>query len=320
MKKCLSLALTLILGISFLAPVSAFLNPTPVAAKTGDIVVSLRPSEQDLELTPGKTYEESVVVYNIGGADFDFSVEAAPYQTKDNSYEPDFFSENSYTKLANWITFEQTDFSVKADTSAEVKFTIAVPDDAPGGGQYAAILIRLGDADSESEGVGIISQLAATIHGHVKGNAVRRDGKMISHDFPTIFLSNPVTVTSVFENTGNIDYRVTESWTIRDFFTNREYVGPESANDTGYVYGTLSAAILPGTERTLKLSWQDTPAIGVFRVEQTISYFDQIETFSHIVVVCPIWLVALVGAFIVFGLIWLIAHIISRRHDKPQVF
>ena len=65
---------------------------------------------------------------------------------------------------------------------------------------------------------------------------------------------------------------VTESWTIRDFFTNREYVGPDSANEDGYTYGTLSAAVLPNTERTIKLNWQDSPAFGVFRVEQTISY------------------------------------------------
>lgn len=313
MKKCLVLALTLILGISFLTPAT-------VLAKSGDAVVSLRPSEQDLELTPGKTYEESVVVYNIGTSDFDFSVEAAPYQTKNNSYEPDFFSETSYTKLANWISFEQLDFHVKAGTSAEVKFTIAVPNDAPGGGQYAAILIRLGDVEDDAPGVGVISQLAATIHGHVKGNSVRRDGRMISHDFPTILLSSPFTITSVFENTGNIDYRVTESWTIRDFFTNRELVGPGSANESGYVYGTINAAVLPGTERTIKLNWQDAPALGIFRVEQTISYFDQNETYSRVVIVCPIWLVVLVCAFITFGIIWLIAHFANRRHDRPQVF
>ncbi len=313
MKKCLTLALTLILGISFLAS-------APVSAQSGDVVVSLRPSEQDVELTPGKTYEKSVVVYNIGKKAFDFSVEASPYQTKDNSYEPDFFSENSYTKLSNWIAFEKLDFHVEPSTSAEVNFTITVPDDAPGGGQYAAILIQLSDADADTSGVGIISQLAATIHGHVKGNAVRRDGGMISHNFPTIILGNAFTITSVFENTGNIDYRVTESWTIRDFFTNREYVGPDSANEDGYTYGTLSAAVLPNTERTIKLNWQDSPAFGVFRVEQTISYFDQTETYSHIVIVCPIWAIVLVGIFIIFGIIWLIAHIISRRSNRPQVF
>lgn len=313
MKKCLTLALTLILGIAFLMPASA-------SAKSGDIVVSLRPSEQDLELTPGKTYEESVVVYNIGKEAFDFSVEASPYQTKDNSYEPDFFSENSYTKLSNWITFKKHDFRVDPSTSVEVNFTITVPADAPGGGQYAAILIQLGDIDAEAPGVGVISQLAATIHGHVKGNSVRRDGRMISHDFPTILLGSPFTITSVFENTGNIDYRVNESWTIRDFFTNREYVSPSSANEDGYAYGTISAVVLPNTERTIKLNWQDAPAFGVFRVEQTISYFDQTETYSHVVVVCPIWAVALACAFITFGVIWLIAHFINRRREQPQVF
>lgn len=313
MKKCLVLALTLILGISFLAPVSA-------SAKSGDVVVSLRPSEQDLELTPGKTYEESVVVYNIGKEAFDFAVEASPYQTKDNSYEPDFFSENSYTKLSNWITFKERNFHVDPNTSAEVKFTITVPADVPGGGQYAAILIQLDDVDTDAAGVGIISQLAATIHGHVKGNAVRRDGRMISHDFPTILLSGPFAITSVFENTGNIDYRVTESWTIRNFFTNHEYVSPSSANEDGYTYGTVNVAVLPGTERTIKLNWQDAPTFGVFRVEQTISYFDQTENYSRVVIVCPIWAVALVGAFIAFGIIWLVAHLVGRHRDQPQIF
>lgn len=313
MKKCLTLALTLILGITFLVPNFA-------SAQSGDIVVSLRPSEQDLELTPGKTYEESIFVYSIGKASFDFSVEASPYQTKDNTYEPDFFSETSYTKLSNWITFEEQNYHVEAGSSAEVKFRITVPADAPGGGQYAALLIKLGDADADVDGVGIVSQLAATIHGHIKGNNVRRSGTMTSHRFPTIILGSPFTITSSFENTGNIDYRVVESWTIRDFFTNREYVGPGSTNETGYVYGTLSAAVLPATERTIRQTWQDAPAIGIFRVDQTIAYLDETETYSRVVVVCPMWIVVLAGAFIIFGIIWLISHLIGRHKDRPQVF
>jgi glucan-binding YG repeat protein len=75
MKKCLTLALTLILGISFLAS-------APVSAQSGDVVVSLRPSEQDIELTGLQSGTKYHYYLEVQTTDKTYTTSAQSFTTK----------------------------------------------------------------------------------------------------------------------------------------------------------------------------------------------------------------------------------------------
>lgn len=309
------------LGLALAFILCALGGSHPASALDSErLVVSLNPSEQEIELRPGEAYSSSVTIYNVGQIPFDFEVEAAPYHVSGDGYDPDFSSEDSYTELKNWITFPETKFSIEPDHAIEVKFQINVPKDIPGGGQYAAIIIRTDDVANESTPVQLAAQLASIIYGHVEGGERREEGELARHSLPSLMLSSEFKTTSIFKNTGNIDFRVTETITIRDLFTNREIISPTSTSEDGQVLGTVSSVVLPDTTRTVNMYWQDAPQLGFFRVTQTISYLDQERTIEKVVFICPIWLVALVGLFVLLVIVWIISRIRSRRQNQPQVF
>lgn len=310
MRQLCGILLALLCGLGFAAP---------VAAADDHIVMSLRPSEQEVELKPGQHFEGSVVVYNVGKVPFSFKASAAPYQVKNDDYEQDFVSTSSSTQMANWITFPTTDFSVNPNQSAEVKFIIDVPEDIPGGGQYAAVIIRADEGKRQQSGINMVGQIAALLYGHIEGDEVRATGQIQNYQFSSLMFGGEFKINSVVENTGNVDFKVTETLTIKDFFTNREAMTPESTNDAGYPIGTTSATVLPGTARTFKMAWKDAPQVGIFRVKHTISYLDEEKVTEKIVIVCPLWLIVLGVILLALMIIWLVMSLTHGRKEKPQV-
>lgn len=285
------------------------------------LVVSINPSEQDLELKPGRSHDASVTVYNVGKIPFEFEVEAAPYQNANDAYDPDFASENNYTKLKNWIYFPEKHFSVEPDHAVEVKFQVNVPKDVVGGGQYAAIIIRTIDPNADAGApVQLVAQLASILYGHVEGGEKQESGELVKYSLPSLMLGSEFKSTAIFKNTGNVDFRVTETMSIRDLFTNREIMNPASASETGQPIGTIESTVLPGTSRTINMHWAGAPQLGFFRVTQTISYLDQDQTIEKIVFICPIWLLILVAVFVLVAIVWIITIIHNRRRKRPQVF
>lgn len=301
---------------------STFCSAPVFAEGEDDLVVSINPSSQTLNLTPGEHYEESITVYNIGRTSLDFVVEAVPYQTKNATYDPDFSTQSAYTKIASWITFPETKFSLEPDRAVEVKFNIEVPKDVPGGGQYAAIIVRLAEEESAADhsSVSVTGQLASLIHGHVFGSTLREEGALLEEHLPSLMLGDAFRISSVYENSGNVDFQVTETLTIHDFFTGREAITPASTTEEGYPIGTVTAIILPDTRRTVDMYWQGAPQLGVFRVRHTIQFLNQDRTFDQVVFLCPIWLLVIIIIIILFIIISIISIIRARRQDKPQVF
>lgn len=304
-----------------IAATCSLLSMTPVSAKTGDIVMHINPSEQDIELEPGRHYESSITVYNVGRLSFDFEVSISPYQIQNTNYSPDFSTESAYTRITNWITLPKTEFHVEPGYAEEVPFTIDVPEDVPGGGQYAAIIVRPKDAeDAGDASVKVVGQIASLIYGHVNGQEAREGGSMVEYNFPNFILGSNFSITSTFENTGNIDYRVIETLSIRNFFTNEEIITPLTLSSAGHPLGTLKATVLPDTTRLIEMSWTGAPQLGIFRVTHTVAYLDHNEVYEKVVVICPLWLIMLFAIFILIIIIAIISYFHRRRQNEPQAF
>lgn len=310
MIKKLTLLLTLILT-------AAFGNITPASAlESGDVVMSVTPSNQELELTPGQTFHGEVTVSNTGRLAFDFTAKLSPYYVKDDSYDPDFEATGDRTLLSNWTTLDETKYHVEPGEKAAVEFTIKVPEDVPSGGQYAAIMLHNNgastDGSSSGSAINVSGQIAAILYGHVNGGELRQEATMTEHSFPRLVLGGPFAVSQTIENTGNVDFRVSQTLTITNFFSNREVVSKDSISSDGEVIGTNVYSVLPGTTRTGITTWRDAPKLGLFNVTWTISFLDQDYTFRHLVFICPIWLAVIVIVLLLALIIWLIFAIRKR--------
>lgn len=297
----------------------SILPSVPVAAlESGDVVMSINPASQTLELEAGKTTKASVKVSNLGRLAFKVKASVSPYYVANDNYDPDFTSETNQTKLASWIKLDQPEYTIEPGASAEVTFSVTVPKDTPAGGQYAAIMLAADQDKSEEGTMTISSRLAAILYGHVNGVDLRTEGELVSHNIPGFVTSPEFTISESIKNTGNVDFRVTHSMTITDFFSNREVVNPQSVDTDQQMFAYSQANVLPDTTRTSILVWKNAPKLGLFTVTQRIVFLDQDLSFSRLVFICPIWLVILVISLIVALIIWLIwKH--RSKHKKPDL-
>lgn len=267
---------------------------TPVAAlEAGDLVMSISPSEQVIELAPGEQYEGSVTVTNVGRLPFDFTLSAAPYHVNDDNYDPDFSTDSSYTNLKNWLHFPKPSYRLDPGQSVDAKFIVDVPADAPNGGQYAAIMIQNSAAqptpnqtpgsqnpdqsvetnpdhptssdpdqnpDSSEEPadpdtpLNLQVRAAAVLYGHVEGGELRESASLITSSLPSFVLGDTLSSVATIKNDGNVDFYARQTLSIRNFFTNNEIL--PTADDGAQNPFTETLIVLPGTTRSSVLNWR----------------------------------------------------------------
>lgn len=291
-----------------------------VALEPGDVVMSLTPANQDIELQPGEQYQGSLTVTNVGRLPFDVKASVSPYYVGNDDYTPDFSAENAYTKLPNWITLEKYKFHLEPSESTTVRFAVDVPKDVAAGGQYAAIMLLsdAGDADDENA-VKVSAQLAAILYGHVNGGELRTEGELTEHSFPGLVTDGKFSASQTVKNDGNVDFKVTQKLLIKDFFSNQEIITPDSVSDDGQPLGYNVATVLPGTSRTNILTWEDAPQFGLYHVTQEVSFLDQTHVFKRLVFFCPVWVVIIVCAALLVLILWIVLRIVKkRRQAKPS--
>lgn len=278
------------------------------------------PVSQTLELRQNQELKGIVTVANSGIVPFNFTVKAVPYQVKDDSYNADFSTYNNYTALASWISFEQEAYYLEPGTSVEIPFTVKVPNDAVGGGQYAAIMAYTEDGTDPSAAIKVASQLASIIYGRVIGAEIQPDGEVVEQNIPSFLINGKIESAAKAYNTGNVDFTLSHSITITDFFGNKELVNPNLRDEQGNLLAQQNLVVMPGTSRESKIVWEDTPMLGVFKVKQKVTLLDETLEIEKTVVLCPLWLILAVVALIALLILWILLAIRHHKKKAPQVF
>ena len=270
--------------------------------------LQVSPSKQQLGgLEPGEVREGSFKVQNIGTGAFDFKVYASTYEVKGENYDPVFDGSKDGLKIANWFTFSQDTGHLESDTEVTINYTIRVPQNAPGGGQYGAIMVETVKENDDKSNIQAISRVGMVIYSHINGE-INRCTRILENKLPSFLFNPPIFGESRVENCGNVDAELSVSLKVYPFFSNEEiYTNEEKPT----VLNTL-----PATKRYHKELWTNSPAIGIFNVEQVIKYGSETKTERKLVIVCPIWLIVLIVLFILSVIFWLVARNRERKANS----
>lgn len=295
---------------AFLLMVAVFVvGALPVSAdERPDYRLQVSPSKLDIDLAPGKVEEKTFQVQNTGKKTFNFRVEASPYTVTDEVYDPNYDKESKYTDLVKWVTFSQTEGEVEPGGSVKVTATINVPKDVPAGGQYAAIMISMekpeGSVDDEGAAIGMTQRIGLVMYSTVEGKT-RKEGKVIENKVPSFKFQPPVTASSVVENTGNVHATATYTLQVFPLFGGEEVYSNEDKPDM--------RTILPETKRYNEIQWEGAPALGIFKVKQTVNFLGQDSVTEKIVFLCPIWFLFIILLLIFVIIFWIINRVRGRR-------
>ena len=273
---------------------------------------TVMPMNQTLSLTPGEEYEGSITVTNPADAkkDFNYKIDVTPYSVIGAEYAADLATKTNLSTMVDWITVENSTGTLKPNSSTKINFKIKVPEDAAGGGQYAAITVASNENQTASEGVAVenVFEMASIIYATVDGE-INHVGEIKENSIPAFSPTTPVKVTARISNDGNVHESATVAITAKNFFTG-ETILPTDENN-----GQYSEMIMPGTERYTTREVDNLPDFGIIQVEQTVYYLGMSSVESVNVIICPVWFLILVivtlGAIIAAA-----ARAIFKHHKK----
>jgi hypothetical protein len=254
----------------------------------------LSPSSQRITIKAGQVQTGKLTVVNDGTIDETFIVYSRPYSVKNEQYDPDFDHASANTDIYQWVQFDTTTYTVAAGESLEVPYRIQVPTSAAPGGHYGVIFVETQPSATSTDSVMRKKRVGDIIQATVEGTAMQK-GQVLSTNAAFWQTTPPLTVTSRVQNSGNTDFQANTVLTVKDLFGTVKY---QLSKDY---------TVYPGTTREIVLSWDRAPWFGLFRAEQSITTLGQTSHDSHIILIAPRWLPAvlllIVLASFTYGLI-----------------
>jgi hypothetical protein len=259
-------------------------------------------------LEPGKTYTRAVTTVNTSEDDMSFKVKTSTFWVEDESYEIKWGVSNSqYGKIANWTNIDPNKVhNVKAGETYEFDYNITVPADQPGGAQRLMLTINLGGKNDGSSFIAAETHINTLVFANIEGD-VNPGAEIVAHSIPGFSLIPNINATSSIKNTGDVDLDITYNLKIHDFFSGDEVHTIED-----------SKVIMTDSTRMFEQSWTEAPHIGIFNVTQEITIMGEVHSFTAMVIVCPLWLIFLIVAFIILIIVLFIRKASARKRDTRR--
>ena len=289
----------------------------------GSNTMTVSPPNQRMILIPGETFKSSLSVFNSSNSETDlkYAVEVGSFsqhksdESKDDYGSIDHISKTSYNQIVDWIKFDNSEGVLKPGETAEVGYSIEVPENAPVGGQYATILV-LDKTNSDSEvgadeniAIDQTFQFASIIYAEVAGET-KQEGQILENAMPSFMLNGDFVTESMVRNNGNVHTDAEYTLQVWPLFSDEELCTNEEEPET--------SLILPETERYHAQNCE-LPSLGIFRAKQVVKIFGEESTVEKMVIVCPLWLLFVIFFVIALVIIWLIMKSRERKkHNKEQ--
>lgn len=278
---------------------------------------TILPMSQNFILTPGKTYTGSITIVNPvnSSSDFSYSVSVSPYNVVGKDYQADITNPSAYSKIVEWVEIAEPTGTIKPNESRDVEFTITVPENAPAGGQYAALMVSSDPSEQQASGVSInnVFALGSIIYADVEGE-VTHEGSIIENNVPEFSAVTPVAVSAVLNNHGNVHENAIFVITATNAITGEKIFPTEEDQNNRF-----SEIVMPETERYITRNIDNLPALGIVKVEQTIYYNNEVSTTEKNIVICPIWFFFLVVLVVISIIGFIIASVRHHRRKKVTI-
>lgn len=283
-----------------------------------DVSISMSPLTQKLVLQPGESYEGSFKVIDQASNDeeLSFVMSVEPFSA-DDDYNLIFENNGDYNQMVDWITLDKYDGTISPNDSMAIHFTINVPENAPAGGQYAAIKAttvnkdgtEMTTTDETGASVKVEYGVAYTIYAEIAGETVR-SGEIIDVNVPSFLLSGNITGSASVKNTGNVHADATYKLQIFPLFSDEEIYTNEENPETH--------TVLPDKTRYEEIAWEQTPDIGIFNVKYTVEFEGQTAEVAKMVIKCPVWLLFIIFFVIAAVIIWIIVRSRQRSNTSKR--
>ena len=309
-KACLKKTIFLII----ILPALLFLNllvPTNLHAyaedvQTGPMVAfMMSPMTERLTLSPGDKHKGSFYIMNPeqNTALVRYGIKIQSFYRDDES-NAIFEDVDGRGQIAKWITLDVPDTgTLLPGDSTEIFYTIDVPKDAPGGGQYAAITATSLSTDEGKPNATNLKEtiaMAHTIFAEINGQTVR-SAEIYNVSVPGFLFDGNISVSSIVANTGNVHGTATYTLEVYPLFSNDPLYSNEDNPE--------KKLILPDRTLMHESTWEQTPSLGIFNIYYKVEFEGgAVKEIRKLLIKCPVWLIFV----IIFVIVALVILIISK--------
>lgn len=270
---------------------------------------SMSPMQDKMILAPTESYRGAFDVRNTSDdEDLYYNATVEPYYVDENN-TPIFVNVGDMNRIVDWITIENEKGMIKPGETATIDFVVNVPKDAAGGGQYAVISVSNDPgADGSSDENAVIGEkfaLGHTIIAEISGDSVE-SGEVVGMSIPSVRLDGKITASSKLKNTGNVHSEAINRLKVFSIFSSDAPIYDSGQNG---IEDKDKNVVLPDREIVNGITWEDTPAIGIFNVVYSVEYQGEVSEATGVVFVCPWWAIIILIA----GIAIMVLRIISLR-------
>ncbi|MBR5389208.1 hypothetical protein IK146_01465 [Candidatus Saccharibacteria bacterium] len=301
---------------------SVFLiSPAPVSAEDSVEESSVNERRPALEITPvtkrvalnaNETHDSTLNVTNIGSNNISIRIYAKPFSTRSDSEVQDYETDTNYTQISRWITIKSENgayeteviYTLSANETKAIEYKINVPEDVPGGGQYAVLFVEaIPDGDAE-DNIQTISRVGMTIYATMPGEP-KRSVHIGNTSIDAFILNGGVSTQTRINNDGNIDFQASIQLNVYSLFGKQLYSN------------NVVSAILPESSKTIYAGWEEAPKFGIYRIEYSISALDVYTTGSRYILVMTSTTL-IVAIALTIAAILSMTYLIKRRSNKSK--
>jgi hypothetical protein len=285
--------------------------------------VTITPPLFQLTVGPGESWSSSVKVVNNNSYPVSYAAQVVDFEAQGETGQGKFVplietfanEPKSGDSLGSWIEISKDPITIEAGESAQIQFTVRVPESADPGGHYAAIMIGPSSEDRESGShMKVSSFVTSLLFVRIKGEVVESGRIREFGTERTLYQRPEANFVLRFENTGNTHLRPQGSITLYNMYGKER--GQVLINEKSN-FGN----VLPRSIRKFQFSWSGEESlldIGRYSAVVTLGYGENgkqntsATTYFWVVPLVPVSITLGIALFFLLLMTWLIRRYIRR--------
>jgi len=286
------------------------LVPFFITLAQSSMSLSVSPTIFDMSANPAQEWTSTVRVINPNPYEIKVFAEVVNFlpdgEAGQGRFVPVIHEESKGQTMAEWVQITKEEIIIPAEQTKELAFTIKVPDEAPPGGHYAAMLIGTRPPKGQGNSQMSTSQIVTSLLFLRVTGDINEDGAIRSFRTEDRIIERPETTFELrFENKGNVHILPQGEISITNMWGQERGVIPINRN-------SLFGNVLPESVRQYNFSWTGEWSIadmGRYTAVASLAYGDSIRKFSSSETtfwVLP-WKAFLLTLILLFSFIYLIA-------------
>jgi hypothetical protein len=233
-------------------------SPRSVQPPTAPINLTLSPTFVNLATDPGKEVSSQLRVTNNNAFTENFKMEVAKYTVGAGGERLNIVPLASGDEFGKWVEFQDEEFTLSANQTRTLRFTISPPEDAALGYYYAFIIRRVAEQEAGTT-TAVTGAPAFTAVLEVRSPNAKKELQLVSFTTDRSFYEYlPATFNITFKNTGNL--HVVPQGNVFIDQGGRKDIAILKINEG-------QGNILPGAVRTYTATWDDGMLTRVPKVE-----------------------------------------------------